>query len=98
LKQRGLSRDAVERILIYEVAPVAGANFAHLVWPVIGAWAAFDRDEPCARIEAHLARRARHPRWFDLAQDWRVRRMVRKLGLEKLLRWLSFSADLDGLE
>jgi hypothetical protein len=39
LKQRGLSRDAVERILIYEVAPVAGANFAYLVWPVIGAWA-----------------------------------------------------------
>jgi hypothetical protein len=85
LRERGLGKDEVERILIYEVAPIAGANLAYLVWPVIGEWAGFDREHLCTKIEAYLARRARRPRWFYLGQDWWMRRMVRGLAPERLL-------------
>jgi hypothetical protein len=85
LQERGLGKDEVERILIYEVAPIAGANLGYLVWPVIGEWAGFDREPLCTKIEAYLDRRARHPHWFYLGQDWWMRRMVAKLAPERLL-------------
>jgi hypothetical protein len=85
LKSLSLDRSEVERMLIFEVAPVAGANLGYLLWPVIGEWAAFDPEHLCSLIEGYLARRARRPRWFYLGQDWWMRRMVRRLEPEKLL-------------
>jgi hypothetical protein len=85
LRERGLGKDEVERILIYEVAPIAGANFAYLAWPIIGEWGAFDREHLCRKIEGYLDRRARRPPWFYLGQDWWMRWMVRKLAPERLL-------------
>jgi hypothetical protein len=85
LQARGLGKTDVERILICEVAPIAGANLGYLVWPVIGEWAGFDREHLCGKIEGYLDRRARRPRWFYLGQDWWMRRMVRKLAPERLL-------------
>jgi hypothetical protein len=85
LKELGLDRSEVERMLIFEVAPIAGANLGYLLWPVIGEWAAIDQDHLCSLIEGYLARRARRPRWFYLGQDWWMQRMVRRLEPERLL-------------
>jgi hypothetical protein len=85
LSERGLSKGKVERILIDEVAPIAGANCGYLIWPVIGEWAGFDREQLCSDIETYLDRRARRPRWFYLGQHWWMRRMVAMLAPERLL-------------
>jgi hypothetical protein len=86
LKRMGLGREDVEAILVYEVAPVAGANLGYLLWPVIGAeWAYFEREPLCRKIRAYLERRAARPRWHYFGQDWSIRRMVRRLEPEKLL-------------
>jgi hypothetical protein len=85
LKRMGLGREDAVAILVYEVAPVAGANLGYLFYPVIGVWDGFDRECLCRKIEAYLRRRGARPRWHYFLQDFFLRRMVRTLGPEKLL-------------
>lgn len=88
LKQWGLTRQDTETILIYEVAPIAGANLGYLLWPVIGAWDGFERGALCSKIRAYVQRRAERPRWHYILQDWWMRWMVRELGSSQLLNLL----------
>jgi len=84
LTRLGLCREEAEKILLYEVAPVAGANLGYLLWPVIGEWAGFDAADLCGKIGACVRRRAAGPRWRYFWQDRFMRWMVRQLEPEKL--------------
>ncbi len=84
LLQMGLCREEAEKILIFEVAPIAADNLGYLLWPVIGVWDGFDDAHLCGRIRAYVERRAARPRWHYLLQDRFMRWMVRQLEPEKL--------------
>ncbi len=85
LRQLGLGREEAEKILLYEVAPIAGANLGYLLWPVIGVWDGFDAADLCSKIGAYARRRAGRPQWHYFLQDRFIRWMVRQLEPEKLL-------------
>jgi len=85
LKRLGVTRQHAENILVYELAPVAGANPGYFVRPVIGEWAGFDREVLSGAIRSHVKRRARWPRWSYYLQDRWMRWMMTKLGSERLL-------------
>ncbi len=85
LQQIRLGRQEAEKILLYEVAPVAGANLGYLLWPVIGVWGAFEPEPMCAGIGAYVKRRAARPQWHYFLQDRFMRWMLRQLEPEKLL-------------
>jgi hypothetical protein len=80
----GLTRDEAEKILLYEVAPIAGANLGYLLWPVIGVWDGFDAGDMCGKIRPCVERRAGRPQWHYFLQDRFMRWMVRQLEPEKL--------------
>ena len=84
LVQMGLGRKQAEEILLYEVAPVAGANLGYLLYPVIGEWDGFDAGHLCAKIRPFVERRAVRPQWHYFLQDRFMRWMVRQLEPEKL--------------
>jgi hypothetical protein len=88
LRERGMTRTEVERILTDEVAPIAGANLGYLLWPGIGEWTGFDKESMCRRIREHLDRRSRCPQWLYWPLDLWLRRMVKKLQPERLLSLL----------
>jgi hypothetical protein len=88
LKRLGVKRRDAEDISIYEVAPLAGANFGYLLWPAIGEWAGFDREKLSSAIRSYLRRRASRPRWHYYLQDRWMRWMVKKLESERLLVFL----------
>ena len=53
LRAHGFDARTVRAILVHEVAPVAGANFAYLLYPIIpSVWAGFD-DSIAIEIAAH---------------------------------------------
>ncbi len=84
LREMGLEREEAEKILLYEVAPVAGVNLGYLLWPVIGEWAGFDAADLCRKIGAYVKRRAARRAWHYFLQDRFMRWMVRQLEPEKL--------------
>jgi hypothetical protein len=84
LTQMGVGCEEAEHILIYEVAPVAGANLGYLLYPVIGVWDGFDAGHLCGKIGAYVERRAGRPQWHYFLQDGFMRWMVRQLEPEKL--------------
>jgi hypothetical protein len=85
LKGAGWTRERARSALVELVAPVAGANLGYLIWPVIGEWAGFDRVFLAARIRRSQALRQRRPRWWFWLSDWYCSRMLRALGVERLL-------------
>lgn len=85
LKGAGWSRERVRATLIELIAPYAGANLGYLLYPVIGEWAGFDGAFLAARIRRRQSLRQRYPRWWFGLSDWYCARMLRALGLERLL-------------
>jgi hypothetical protein len=85
LARLGVGREEAEKILLYEVAPVAGVNLGYLLWPVIGVWDGFDAADLCGKIGAYVKRRAARPQWHYFLQDRLICWMVRQLEPEKLL-------------
>ena len=85
LEVAGWDEAQTRRVLVQLIAPVAGANLGYLIWPVIGAWAGFDRASLCAKIRRRAALRALYPEWAFAAQDWYSLRMLRALGAERLV-------------
>ena len=85
LVRMGLGRKEAGEILLYEVAPIAGANLGYLLWPVIGVWDGFDAEHLCGKIRRYVERRAARPQWHYYLQDRFMRWMVRQLETEKLL-------------
>ena len=81
----GLGRKEAGEILLYEVAPIAGANLGYLMWPVIGVWDGFDAGHLCGKIRRYVERRAARRQWHYYLQDRFMRWMVRQLETEKLL-------------
>ena len=75
--------------LVQLIAPVAGHNLGFLIYPVIGAWSGFDKIDLCRRIEGLAEKRAKRPRWYFWLSDWYCERMLRKLGIERLLKELA---------
>jgi hypothetical protein len=80
-----LTREQVRRELIEIIAPAAGDNLGYHIYPVIGQWSVFDPAVLMPRFERSAMLRATHPRWYFLIQDWLSRRMLQKLGIERLL-------------
>jgi hypothetical protein len=85
LRQNGWNRDSTEMVLVRLIAPNAGANLGFLLWPTIGAWSGFDARALCEKI--HQTRTARNNKWAShlFISDWWCRRMLRRLGVERLL-------------
>ena len=72
-------------MVIFEVAPVAGANLGCLPRPAREV--ALDQRAEMGLVESgpFADHRPDHPRWFYLAQDRWMRQMVRRLAPELLL-------------
>ena len=85
LVEIGLGRKEATEILLYEVAPIAGANLGYLLYPVIGVWDGFDAEHLCGKIRRYVERRAARRQWHYYLQDRFMRWMVRQLEAEKLL-------------
>ena len=85
LRQSKWSREQTQEILIKYIAPNAGKNLGFLVYPVIGEWAGFDQDRLCDQIKRSKAMRAKRPGWYFLISDWWCKRILRRLGVERLL-------------
>ena len=60
LHESGYDRDALERVLAEEVAPVVYRN----LYSVAGVWAGFDPDWLCAEISRRLHRRGAIRTWL----------------------------------
>jgi hypothetical protein len=75
--------------LVQCVAPVAGGNLGFLVWPVIGAWAGFDEDDLCLKVGRQQNLRRTRPRWWYYLSDKYCSWMLKRLGLERLMRHLA---------
>lgn len=89
----GWSREEAAAVLVRFIAPVAGANLGYLVYPVIGAWAGFDKDSLCGQINRLARNRARWPPWFYALSDWYCAWMLKKLGVDRLLSRIPSSTD-----
>ncbi len=85
IKQMGWNRHRTELVLVELIAPVAGHNLGFLLYPVIGAWQGFDREDLRQKIQKRIRARERHPRWLILLQDWHSRRMLKSLEVYRLL-------------
>jgi len=85
LKQANWSQTETEETLVQLIAPHAGANVGYLIWPVIGAWAGFDETWICERVRRSKSLRANRPHWHFLFSDWWSKRMLRQLGINRLL-------------
>lgn len=75
-------QDAIEALLL--IAPIAGANLGFLIYPVIGAWAGFDKASLCEKIEARAISRQRYPKWYFYLQDKYSLWMLKELKWELL--------------
>ena len=84
LRANGFDARAVRAILVHEVAPVAGANFGYLLYPVIPpVWAGFD-----ASIATDIAAHVTSP----------SRRMSDVLGLGPVLREAFYGRLVESLD
>ena len=86
LKEIGLNAAELRIILEKQVAPVAGVNLGYLIYPVIGAWSGFDRDDLIKKIKDYSDKREKRPQLLYCIQDLLVRRMLKILGAEKFFR------------
>ena len=75
--------------LVHLIAPAVGDNLGFLIYPVIGAWAGFDKAYLCQRVQRLSNRRSEHPKWYFWFSDWYCERMLRKLDMERLLKELA---------
>jgi hypothetical protein len=89
LKQAGWSCDKTRETLIKFIAPICGHNLGFLIWPVIGAWSGFDQKALCEKIQSRAIRRAKHPDWHYLVSDWYCERILKTLGMDRLLTQLA---------
>jgi len=89
VKEAGWSATRTRDFLVQCAAPVAGGNLGFLIWPVIGAWGMFDEDDLCIKVGRVRARRASRPDWQYWLSDTYCAWMLKKLGLERLLRHLA---------
>lgn len=93
LKKAGWGSDKTRETLIKLVAPTGGSNLGFLIWPVIGAWSGFDKKTLCEKIQSTAMRRAKRPDWHFLVSDWYCERMLKALGMERLLVQLAAAAE-----
>ncbi|GEM_PF-3926481 len=88
LKDAGWDRNITRRMLVECIAPVAGANQGHLLWPVIGEWAGFDSADLFQKIQKRMLSREIRPKWRYLFSDWYCERMLKTLGIDRLINRL----------
>lgn len=88
IKASNWDRSKVEETLVQLIAPHAGANVGYLFIPVIGEWSGFDLDDLCKKIERSQKLRKEKPSWYFTLSDWWCRRMLKNLGIDRLLSLL----------
>lgn len=88
LKEAEWDRHKTRTTLVELIAPVAGDNLAYLLWPVIGIWSGFDSADLSQKIQKRIASRKMRPDWRYLFSDWYCERMLKKLGMDRLLNRL----------
>ena len=88
IRSQGWSREYTEWLLVRAIAPHAGANLGYLVLPAIGEWAGFNQEKLCKWISQSIAFSRGKPDWYFLISDWWCRRMLNRLGMQRLLKLL----------
>jgi hypothetical protein len=88
LEDAGWDRNKTRKILVECIAPVAGANVGYLLWPVIGEWAGFDSADLYEKIQKRMLSKEIKPKWYYLFSDWYCERMLKTLGIERLINRL----------
>ena len=86
LKETSLSVTELRQILEKQVAPVAGVNLGYLIFPVIGEWSGFDKEDLAQKIKYYSNKRNKRPQWLYCIQDFFVRRMIKDLETEKFFQ------------
>ena len=77
--------------LVQLIAPHAGQGFGLLAYPGgIGVFHSFfDKADLCQKVQRSSDLRSQHPKWYFFLSDWYCERMLRKLGMERLLTGLA---------
>ncbi len=88
LKDAGWDRKNTRKMLVECIAPVAGANPGRLLWPVIGEWAGFDSADLFQKIQKRMLSREIRPKWRYLFSDWYCERILKTLGIDRLINRL----------
>lgn len=66
------------------IAPKYGNNIGFLIYPVIGTWAGFDREELIKEVNHQVALRKKYPDWYFIISDWLMKRLLIALDFTKL--------------
>lgn len=88
LRDNNWSARKTEATLVKFIAPHIGVNLGFLIYPTVGEWAAFDKEWLSKKIRQSILLRKNKPNWYFFISDWWCRRILYKLGLEKLLNKL----------
>ncbi len=88
LRDNNWSARKTEATLVKFIAPHVGVNLGFLIYPTVGEWAAFDKEWLSKKIRQSILLRKNKPNWYFFISDWWCRRILYKLGLEKLLNKL----------
>ena len=89
LNSNGWSREKTEQTLVQLIAPVAGANVGYLIIPIAGEWTGFNENQMSEKIRKHREKRTSQGSWRISLSDWWCRRMLKDLGVQRLLEKLS---------
>ncbi|MDR0779216.1 MAG: hypothetical protein LBF16_00765 [Pseudomonadales bacterium] len=81
IKAEAWTRKRVETTLVQWIAPQVAGN----LFSVAGVWAGFDSAWLVARVRRSQALRAKRPAWHFLLADWYYGRIIRTIGISRLL-------------
>ena len=84
LKEQRWTREQTYAFLLYEIAPVAGANLGYGIYPVIGEWAGFDREDFLDKLHTYQNRPRKNGLW-ERIKLWHNRRFLKSLDVDRLL-------------
>jgi hypothetical protein len=89
LNENHWTREQTRDVLVQLIAPNAGANLGFLIYPTVGEWAGFNQNSLYEKIQRSKKIRSNRPKWYFFLSDWWCGRMLRKLGMDRLLCRLS---------
>ena len=75
----------IEEFTIQYIAPVCAPNLGYLIYPVIGAWDGFDKEDLLEKIQKEIQKREKRLSIINKMRDRFFRRMIYKLEFGKLI-------------
>lgn len=84
LIENGWTPEYTFDFIIKYIAPKYAANLGYFIYPAIGEWSGFDREELVNEVNRMIFLRNKYPSWYFLFSDWWMKRILRWLDFEKL--------------